>query len=93
MCTKAVCLTHVCVCCVIACNAEALASMRRLEEYLLLDEQQPQPQSKNVEVNFVSGSEGGGGVGGLSFRRESTERGRSSEELRAGFNSLCARWG
>jgi len=35
--------------------AEALASMRRLEEYLLLDEQQPQPQSKKVEVNFVSG--------------------------------------
>jgi hypothetical protein len=29
--------------------------MRRLEEYLLLDEQQPQPQSKKVEVNFVSG--------------------------------------
>mmetsp|Transcript_12259 Transcript_12259/g.33459 ORF Transcript_12259/g.33459 Transcript_12259/m.33459 type:complete len:1462 (-) Transcript_12259:707-5092(-) len=34
--------------------SEALASMRRLEDYLLLDEQQPQPQSKMVEVNFVN---------------------------------------
>eukprot|EP00967_Tisochrysis_lutea_P044214 scaffold53545_cov16-Tisochrysis_lutea.AAC.2 len=35
-------------------DAQALASMRRLEDYLLLDEQQPQPQSKMVEVNFVN---------------------------------------
>ncbi|KAF5825528.1 hypothetical protein DUNSADRAFT_8977, partial [Dunaliella salina] len=34
--------------------SEALASMQRMEEYLLLDEEQRQPQSKMVEVNFVN---------------------------------------
>lgn len=29
--------------------------MQRLEEYLLLDEEQPQKPSQKVEINFVSG--------------------------------------